>query len=153
MSRICVRVTMPLPKMKFLWPGVNSPASTLFISVANSCVFLTAHVKSLSSLTLTEAVCSDFTPALCQLPFRPSHQTCQPQYLSTLRAFSELTLLFFSSFSVYQLSSAFLPTFLGLCHADYKCSFILKRLLPTFQGPVSNRQVLPTCPDFTCGAE
>lgn len=86
-------VAMPLLNMKFLQVAVNSPSSTLSISLTNACIFLRARVKSLTSLSqqrfwalISLSFCASF-------PFDPPHQTSQPQYL---RTFSELCLLFYS---------------------------------------------------------
>lgn len=55
-----VCVTMRLLKMKFPQPGINSPSSTLFISLANACTFLAVQVRS-EQPRPTELASFDFT--------------------------------------------------------------------------------------------
>ena len=126
-----VYVIMPLLKIKYPQPGVNSPPSSFLIPLANFCIPLRAQVKSLTSLIPTDSACFGFTLFVLMsllILLSLSLPAYHPRALGP-----SLSSVFFFLFSspIPQLPLAPLISFLGLCHAYVPIT--LQQLLPTFQ--------------------
>lgn len=110
-----VYVIMPLLKIKYPQPGVNSPPSSFLIPLANFCIPLRAQVKSLTSLIPTDSACFGFTLLLCSCPFwsysASVSQPAIPELSGLLWALFVLSLLF--SYSPASFSSPSSPSWVS----------------------------------------
>lgn len=129
-------VIVPLQKIKFPQPGINSPSSSFLILLPNFCLFLRARVQSLTSLIPTDSVLwfySDVVFMSLLILLSLSLPACHPRIVRPSLSFvcSFSSLLLFSSFLQLPSSLFWVSAMLMCLLPSSSCS------LPS-RGPVTS---------------